>query len=293
MEWNGDKQWWLGEHSIELMVPLDFIDTRPCFPQQDIFFWGYAEWSLVFKYFGTFGKIVGSASLVNSNFPRSSRTVDYSGLQAENFVLFTYILKNKAQTQIFDFSNLYKPLSISSADWMLLLCLTAQIIAVDISVTSRSRFAGRVALAFTESKSIHFHTRFAGRVAPAFTESKKIHFHTRFAGRVAPAFTESKSIHLIPHKIRCMEGSHRLLQNSNQSTSTQDSLEGSHRLLQNPNQSTSTQDSLEGSHRLLQNPNQSTSTQDSLEGSPAIQIQITESKSIHFQTNLSSWSITE
>ena len=27
MEWNGDKQWWLGEHSIELMVPLDFIDT--------------------------------------------------------------------------------------------------------------------------------------------------------------------------------------------------------------------------------------------------------------------------
>jgi hypothetical protein len=77
MEWNGDKQWWLGEHSIELMVPLDFIDTRPCFPQQDIFLWGYAEWSLVFKYFGTFGKIVGSASLVNSHFPRSSRTVDY------------------------------------------------------------------------------------------------------------------------------------------------------------------------------------------------------------------------
>ena len=64
-----------------------------------------------------------------------------------------------------------------------------------ISVTSRSRFAGRVAPAFTESKSIHFHTRFAGRVAPAFTESKSIHFHTRFAGRVAPAFTESKSIH--------------------------------------------------------------------------------------------------
>ena len=62
-----------------------------------------------------------------------------SGLQTENFVLFTYILKNKAQTQIFDFSNLYKPLSISSANWMLLLCLAAR----------------RVAPAFTESKSIH------------------------------------------------------------------------------------------------------------------------------------------
>ena len=51
-----------------------------------------------------------------------------------------------------------------------------------ISVTSRSRFAGRVAPAFTESKSIHFHTRFAGRVAPAFTESKSIHFHTNLSG---------------------------------------------------------------------------------------------------------------
>ena len=31
-----------------------------------------------------------------------------------------------------------------------------------ISVTSRSRFAGRVAPAFTESKSIHFHTNLSG-----------------------------------------------------------------------------------------------------------------------------------
>ena len=195
-------------------------------------FWGYAEWSLVFKYFGTFGKIVGSASLVNSPFPT---ILQNSGLQTENFVLFTYILKNKAQTQIFDFSNLYKPLSISSANWMLLLCLGTRIssgiyiryFSITIrwkghtgfyriqinplphqirwkgrtafteskSIHFHTRFAGRVAQAFTESKSIHFHTRFAGRVAPAFTESKSIHFHTRFAGRVAPAFTESKSIH--------------------------------------------------------------------------------------------------
>jgi len=181
MEWNGDKQWWLGEHFVELMVPLDFINTRPCFPQQDIFFWGYAEWSLVFKYFGTFGKIVGSASLVICHFPRSSRTVNY--ILKILFYLLTYILKNKAQTQIFDFSNLYKPLSISSANCMDVIALSG---SPDyqwyISVTSRSRFAGKVAPAFTESKSIPFHTRFAGRVAPAFTESKSIHFHTNLSG---------------------------------------------------------------------------------------------------------------
>ena len=126
-----------------------------------------------------------------------------SGLQTENFVLFTYILKNKAQTQIFDFSNLYKPLSISSANWMLLLCLATRI-----------------------SSGIY--------------------------------------IRYFSITIR-WKGSHRLLQNPNQSTSTPDSLEGSHRFSQNPNQSTSTPDSLEGSHRLLQNPNQSTSKQIYLE----------------------------
>ena len=106
------------------MVPLHFIDTRPCFPQQDIFFWGYAEWSLVFKYFGTFGENCRFCILGQFPFPT---ILQNSGLQTENFVLFTYILKNKAQTQIFDFSNLYKPLSISSANWMLLLCLAARI----------------------------------------------------------------------------------------------------------------------------------------------------------------------
>ena len=174
------------------MVPLDFIDARPCFPQQDIFFWGYAEWSLVFKYFGTFGKIVGSASLVNSHFPRSSRTVDYR--LKILFYLLTYLkIKHRHRFSTFQTcTNLFQsvqPTGCYCSVWQPGLAVGY------ISVTSRSRFAGRVAPAFTESKSIHFHTRFAGRVAPAFTESKSIHFHTRFAGRVAPAFTESKSIH--------------------------------------------------------------------------------------------------
>jgi len=106
-----------------------------------------------------------------------------SELHTENFVLLTYIFKNKAQTQIFEFSNLYKPLSISSANCMDVIAMSG---SPDyqwyISVTSRSRFAGKVAPAFTESKSIPFHTRFAGRVAPAFTESKSIHFHTNLSG---------------------------------------------------------------------------------------------------------------
>ena len=105
-----------------------------------------------------------------------------SGLHTENFVLFTYILKNKAQTQIFDFSNLYKPLQSVQPTGCYCSVWQPGLAVGYISVTSRSRFAGRVAPAFTESKSIHFHTRFAGRVAPAFTESKSIHFHTNLSG---------------------------------------------------------------------------------------------------------------
>ena len=160
MEWNGDKQWWLGEHSIEQMVPLDFIDTWPCFSQQDIFFWGYAEFGI--QIFWHFRENCWFCILVQFPFPT---ILQNSGLQTENFVLFTYILKNKAQTQIFDFSNLYKPLSISSANWMLLLICSVWQPGLSvgyISVTSRSRFAGRVAAAFTESKSIHFHTNLSG-----------------------------------------------------------------------------------------------------------------------------------
>ena len=178
MEWNGDKQWWLGEHSIELMVPLDFIDTRPCFPQQDIFLWGYAEWSLVFKYLGTFGKIVGSASLVNS----ISHDLQNSGLYILKilFYLLTYLkIKHRHRFSTFQTcTNLFN--QFSQLD---VIAVWQPGLAVGyISVTSRSRFAGRVAPAFTESKSIHFHTRFAGRVAPAFTESKSIHFHTNLSG---------------------------------------------------------------------------------------------------------------
>ena len=159
MEWNGDKQWWLGEHSIELRVPLDFIDMRPCFPQQDIFFWGYAEWSLVFKYFGTFGKIVGSASLVNSHFPRSSRTVDY--ILKILFYLLTYLkIKHRHRFSTFQTcTNLFEsvqPTGCYCSVWQPGLAVGY------ISVTSRSRFAGRVAPAFTESKSIHFHTNLSG-----------------------------------------------------------------------------------------------------------------------------------
>ena len=140
-----------------------------------------------------------------------------SGLQTENFVLFTYILKNKAQTQIFDFSNLYKPLSISSANWMLLLCLAARISSRYIRYFSITiRWKGRTGFYRIQINPLPHKIRWKGRtgfyriqinplnstqdslhgrVAPAFTEFKSIHFHTRFAGRVAPAFTESKSIH--------------------------------------------------------------------------------------------------
>ena len=107
------------------MVPLDFIDARPCFPQQDIFFWGYAEWSLVFKYIGTFGKIVGSASLVNSHFPRSSRTVDYR--LKILFYLLTYLkIKHGHRFSTFQTcTNLFQ--SVQPTAWMLLLCLAARI----------------------------------------------------------------------------------------------------------------------------------------------------------------------
>ena len=177
MEWNGDKQWWLGEHSIELMVPLDFIDTRPCFPQQDIFLWGYAEWSLVFKIFRHFRENCRFCILGQFPFPT---ILQNSGLYILKilFYLLTYLkIKHRHRFSTFQTcTNLFN--QFSQLD---VIAVWQPGLAVGyISVTSRSRFAGRVAPAFTESKSIHFHTRFAGRVAPAFTESKSIHFPHKF-----------------------------------------------------------------------------------------------------------------
>ena len=200
MEWNGDKQWWLGEHFVELMVPLDFINTRPCFPQQDIFFWGYAEWSLVFKYFGTFGKIVGSASLVICHFPRSSRTVNY--ILKILFYLLTYLkIKHRHRFSTFQTcTNLFQ--SVQPTAWMLLLCLAARIIS------------GIYPLLLDQDSLERSHRLLQNPNQSTSTQDSLEGSHRLLQNPNQSTSTQDS-----------LEGSHRLLQNPNQSTSTQIYLE--------------------------------------------------------------------
>ena len=125
-----------------------------------------------------------------------------SGLHTENFVLFTYILKNKAQTQIFDFSNLYKPLSISSANWMLLLCLAARIIS------------GIYPLLLDQDSLEGSHRLIQNPNQSTSTQDSLEGSHRLLQNPNQSTSTQDS-----------LEGSHRLLQNPNQSTSTQIYLE--------------------------------------------------------------------
>ena len=161
------------------------------------FFGGYAEWSLVFKYFGTFGKIAGSASLVNSHFPQSSRTVDYR--LKILFYLLTYLkIKHRHRFSTFQTcTNLFQsvqPTGCYCSVWQSGLSVGY------ISVTSRSRFAGRVAPAFTESKSIHFHAhkiRWKGRTGFYRIQINPLPHKIRWKGRTG--FYRIQ-INPLPHK---------------------------------------------------------------------------------------------